>query len=49
MLKILLSASLTTRDALDAADNPVGREFRDDLDRIIERTKSELAGFAHSS
>lgn len=47
MLKILLATAETTRDALDAADNPLDRTFRDDLDRLIARTEAELAALAH--
>lgn len=42
MLKILLATCETTRDALTAADNPVDSQLLDDLERIIERTRSEL-------
>jgi hypothetical protein len=47
MLRILLATCLATRDALDAADNPVDRQFRDDLDRLITRTEAELAAFGN--
>jgi hypothetical protein len=46
MLRILLAAALTTRDALDAADNALDRDFRNDLDHIITRTEIELADLA---
>jgi len=49
MLKILLATALTTRDALSAADNPLDRKFRADLDRLIERTERELAAFAEQA
>jgi superfamily II DNA/RNA helicase len=49
MLKILLATALTTRDALDAADNPLDKGFRDDLARIIARTEAELAELARKS
>ena len=47
MLTILLGTCLQTRDALDAADNPLDRDFRDTLDRLIERTESEIRAFAN--
>jgi hypothetical protein len=49
VLTILLGTCLTTRDALDAADNPLDREFRDTLNRLIERTEAEIAAFANRS
>ena len=49
MLTILLATCLTTRDALDAADNPLDRDFRDTLDRLIQRTEAEIAALADSS
>jgi len=42
MLKILLAACETTRDALTAADNPVDVELLADLERMIGRTRREL-------
>ena len=43
MLKILLLTSETTLDALDAADNQVDVGLRLDLQRLITRTRLELA------
>jgi hypothetical protein len=48
MLTILLGTCLTTRDALDAADNPLDRDFRDALDALIARTETEIAAFANA-
>ena len=42
MLKILLATCETTRDALTAADNAADSELLVDLERMIERTRSEL-------
>ena len=43
MLRILLATCLTTLDALHAADNPVDAEFVEDLERIVARTRAEIA------
>jgi hypothetical protein len=48
MLKILLAACETTRDALTAADNAVDTQLLADLERMIERTRGEL-GYPTSS
>jgi hypothetical protein len=42
MLKILLAACETTRDALTAADNTVDEQLLADLERMIRRTRAEL-------
>ena len=42
MLKILLAACETPRDALTAAYNPVDVELLADLERMIGRTRREL-------
>ena len=49
MLMILLAASEQALQAFEAADNPLDKEFVADLERIIERTRSELERFAKSS
>jgi hypothetical protein len=43
MLTILLATSERALEAFQAADNPVDDEFVRDLERIIERTRGELA------
>lgn len=42
MLTILLATSKTTRDTLQAADNPVDAELLALLERMIERAEDEL-------
>jgi hypothetical protein len=46
MLRILLATCGTALDAFRTADNPVDAEFVQDLERITERTRQELAAFA---
>ncbi len=43
MLRILLATSERALQAFQAAGNPVDREFVADLERIIDRTRAELA------
>jgi hypothetical protein len=49
MLRILLAVSETALDAFHAADNPVDAEFVEELERVTERTRQELAALAKSS
>lgn len=42
MLTILLATCKTTRDTLQAADNPVDVELLEILEQMIERTEDEL-------
>ena len=42
MLTILLATCTTTRDTLQAADNPVDVELLAILEQMIERTEAEL-------
>jgi hypothetical protein len=42
MLMILLGTCERALEAFQAADNPVDREFVADLERVIERTRTEL-------
>ena len=46
MLAILLATSERALEAFRAADNALDREFVVDLERIVERTRAELARFA---
>lgn len=46
MLRILLGVCETALDAFRAADNPLDSEFVADLERIAERTRSELEALA---
>ena len=46
MLTILLATCETTLATLQAADNPVDREMVTDLERMVERTRVELAKLA---
>ncbi len=46
MLAILLATSERALEAFQAADNPVDEEFVEDLKRIVERTRAELARLA---
>jgi hypothetical protein len=43
MLRILLATCEQTLDALTAAGNPVDEALLADLERMIERTRKELA------
>ena len=43
MLRILYGASAAALETFRAADNPVDAELVADLERVIERTKSEIA------
>jgi hypothetical protein len=47
MLRILLATCETTLDAFRAADNPVDVDFVVELQRITERTRTELADLAN--
>jgi hypothetical protein len=42
MLVILIAACSSARTAFEAADNVVDAELREDLNRMIERSESEL-------
>jgi hypothetical protein len=42
MLVILIAACTTARTAFEAADNVVDAQLCDDLNRMIERSESEL-------
>lgn len=46
MLRILLATCETALDAFHAADNPVDAGFVEELGRIAERTRQELAALA---
>lgn len=46
MLRILLATCETALHAFHAADNPVDAGFVEELQRIAERTRQELATFA---
>ena len=48
MLAILLATCETTLQAFQAADNPVHAELVQDLERMIERTRRELAALRES-
>ena len=43
MLKILVATCETTLDALNAADNPVDGQLIVDLEKLVARTRAELA------
>lgn len=49
MLRILLATCETALDAFHAADNPVDADFVEDLERITERTRKELAALVSAS
>ena len=46
LLRILIAASEKALEAFEAADNPVDEEFVRDLERVLERSRLELAAFA---
>jgi hypothetical protein len=48
MLRILLATCETALDAFHAADNPLDAEFVEELQRITDRTRQELAAHATS-
>ena len=48
MLRILLATSERALEAFQAADNPVDTEFVADLERIVDRTRLELAALDRS-
>ena len=43
MLRILIAACTSARDAFQAADSPVDEELLADLERMIGRSQNELA------
>jgi hypothetical protein len=43
MLTILLAACETALNAFRAADNPIDVQLLEDLERMVERTRTELA------
>ena len=45
MLLILVATCERALEALRAADGPIDREFVDELERIVERTRRELERF----
>jgi hypothetical protein len=49
MLRILYGASAAALDAFRATDNPVDRQLVGDLERMVERTRSEIARLAAGS
>ncbi len=48
MLVILLATCERTLEAFEEADDPVDPDFIGDLERVIERTRDELAAFRDS-
>lgn len=46
LLRILIATSERALDAFQATDNPVDEEFVQDLERVLERCRRELAAFA---
>ena len=46
MLAILLATCERSLEAFQAADNPLDEEFVRDLQRVMARTRGELAAFA---
>jgi hypothetical protein len=48
MLVILLATCERTLEAFERADEPVDPDFIGDLERVIERTRDELAAFRDS-
>ena len=49
MLRILYGASTAALDAFRATDNPIDRELVGDLERMVERTRGEIARLAAGS
>jgi hypothetical protein len=49
MLRILYGASAAALDAFRATDNPVDRQLVGDLERMVERTRNEIARLAAGS
>ena len=49
MLRILLATCEQAIDAFRAADNPIDSELLNDLERVVERTRRELAALAGDS
>lgn len=49
MLTILLATCETTLQTLRATDNPVDRAFVADLERLVERTRQELAALVSTA
>ena len=45
LLRILIAACEKSLEAFQAADNPVDGEFVRDLERVLERSRAELAAF----
>jgi len=46
LLNILIACGEKTIEAFQASDNPVDKEFLGDLERIIERSRQEVAALA---
>jgi hypothetical protein len=49
ILRILLATCETALDAFHAADNPMDAEFVEDLERVTERTRKELAALVRAT
>jgi hypothetical protein len=49
LLKILIACGEKAIEAFQASDNPVDGEFLADLERIIERSRQELAALVPNS
>jgi hypothetical protein len=49
MLTILHAACATALDAFYAADNAIDRELVSDLEKMVERTRREIANLAKLS
>ena len=48
LLRILVACGEKTVEAFHASDNPVDKDFVVELERIIERSKQELAALTSS-
>ena len=48
LLRILIATGERALEAFQASDNPVDADFVADLERILDRSRSELAAFARA-
>ena len=46
LLRILIATGERALEAFQASDNPVDADFVADLERILDRSRAELAAFA---
>lgn len=48
LLRILIATGERALEAFRATDNPIDRDFVDELERVVNRSRDELAALARS-